>query len=67
MREYTFLLKGSFRTEHVKANTLRQAWFPLKKKYKDRIIPIYQFANKNDYVMSGWLNSNDKKLIGAKL
>lgn len=72
MPEYTFLLGHSFRSEHVKANTLREAWSKTKEWYaqldqerKDRagaLLTSYQYAREGDMIMSGWLFSRDKKL-----
>ena len=76
MREYTFLLSSNFRTPHIKANSLRRAyrmtriWYLYqkifgKKGIKERLgklTPIYQYADPDDYVMSGWVSSNDKSL-----
>jgi len=76
MREYTFLLSSSFRTPHIKAKSLREAygitkiWYFYQKLFGEKgikehlgkLTPIYQYANREDYVMSGWLSSNDKSL-----
>lgn len=75
MQEYTFLLGHSFRSEHVKAKTLREAWSKTKKWYaqlsqeeKERagsLVSLYQFAREGAYVMSRWLETRDKKITGT--
>jgi hypothetical protein len=72
MREYTFLLSKSFRSEHVKAKDLREAWKLTKAWYNSlssesklqagHLERIYQTCKDGDYVMSGWLATNDKHI-----
>jgi len=75
MREYTFLLSNSFRSTHVKARTLREAWnktnqwytaLSMEEKAHGGILThTYQDCRINDYVLSGWKQSTDKKLMGV--
>jgi len=72
MNEYTFLTSQSWRSEHVKARTMREAWRIAKKQHaalsveeRERygsLIPHYQSAREGDMVMSGWIPSLDKSL-----
>jgi hypothetical protein len=74
-REYLFLLSGCFRTEHIQAQNLRQAWKKTKKlieKYVqsndikiDQLYPInmYKVAKSGAFDMGPWLASKDKKII----
>ncbi|MBA7587632.1 hypothetical protein ES708_29663 [subsurface metagenome] len=72
MREYTFLLSKSFRSKHVKANTLREAWRLTKQWYKalspeskeraGSLTRSYQDCQEGDYVMSGWKQTLDKRI-----
>jgi len=74
MKEYTFLLSKSFRSEHVKANTLREAWGLTKQWYKTlsperkeragSLTPCYQDCKEGDCVMSGWKQTLDKRITG---
>lgn len=73
MNEYKFLGSGSFRSEHVKAKTLRAAYVMTRKWYlnldsgtRARFGVLrgktYQWCQDGAYVMSGWLHSRDPKL-----
>lgn len=70
MREYTFLMSDSFRTPHIFANNLREAWENAKEWHKQEakkrklgeLIPTYQSAGEGDYVMSGWRDIRDKAI-----
>lgn len=77
MREYTFLGSKSFRSEHVKAKNLREAfiktklwYFNLSEEMKSRFGILrgqtYQWCGENDFIMSGWIYSRDNKLKDIK-
>ena len=77
MKEYTFLMTTSFRSEHIKAHTLREAFKKVKiwheyhknfgseqlKKNLGDLNGSYQDAKDDDFVMSGWKQIKDKKII----
>lgn len=74
MREYTFLLSDSFRTPHVQARSLREAyrmtkiWYVhetvFRKRKMGKLLTTYQVTKRgvDSSVMSGWLDSKDKSL-----
>lgn len=71
MPEYTFFLTKGYRTQHVKAKNLYQAYLLAAKDHDQEainsfgeIVPNhYQVASDGDYTMSGWKWSNDKRLL----
>lgn len=73
MREYTFLGTKSFRSEHIKAKNIREAWKKTKlwylnldkteKEFFGDLTTTYQYAKENDFYMSNWLHS---KTLGNK-
>jgi len=72
MKEYTFLGSHSFRSQHVRAHTLREAWRVTKQWYNSlsleqrehmgHLTHSYQDAKDGDMVMSGWKFTRDKKI-----
>lgn len=72
-REYTFYLTEGFRTYHVKANTLREAWrktvkyylgHPKTMKVLGNLTSMYQSQKHHeDYVLSGWKCTKDKQIL----
>jgi len=74
MPEYTFYLTKGYRSQHVKANNLYQAYLITKRDHDSvaqkmfgNIIPNhYQVASDGDYLMSGWKTSQDKRLLAER-
>lgn len=70
MPEYTFYLTKGYRSQHVKAKNLYQAYLITAKGHDEvarkmfgEIMPThYQVASDNAYLMSGWKWSNDQRL-----
>lgn len=73
MNYYNFLLGKSYRTDDFKAPNLRAAWIMAKRWYQalpaerkeaaGSLLPVYQWCKEGDYVMSGWLDTTDKRII----
>ena len=72
MNEYTFLGSHSFRSRHVNAKSLREAFTKTRAWYKslapDRqkefgvLRTTYQWGRDGCTALSGWIHSCDKKL-----